>query len=61
MTCSFCTDLAATRNENNSSAFAAGCDNFRIETLRAYFVDSHPPQSHQLNSEEVVLILFFNL
>ena len=34
MTCSFCTDLAAARNENNSSAFVAGCDNFRIETLR---------------------------
>ena len=32
MTCSFCTDLAADRNENNSS----GCDNFRIETLRAH-------------------------
>ena len=34
MTCSFCTDLAAARNENNSSAFVAGCYNFRIETLR---------------------------
>jgi hypothetical protein len=39
MTCSFCTDLAAARNENNSSAFVAGCDNFRIETLRAHEVN----------------------
>ena len=30
MTCSFCTDLAAAKNEINSSE----CDNFRIETLR---------------------------
>ena len=29
-TCSFFTGLAAARNENNSSAFVAGCDNFRI-------------------------------
>ena len=35
ITCTFCTDLAGARNENNSSAFVAGCDNFRIETLRA--------------------------
>ena len=36
MTCSFCTDLEAARNENNSSAFVAGCDNFKIETLHAH-------------------------
>lgn len=35
MTCIFCTHPAATRNENNSSVFVAGCDNFRIEPVRA--------------------------
>ena len=36
MKCSFCTDLAAARNENNFSAFVAGCDNFRIEISHAH-------------------------
>jgi hypothetical protein len=30
----FCTNLAVARNENNSSAFVAGCDNFRIFSLK---------------------------
>ena len=48
MTCSFCTDLAAARNENNSSAFA-GCDNFRIETLRAHEMSDFHKRSNSVN------------